>query len=149
MKLRFAIATLALLAAACSPPAPSVPASPAPPEAPSAAAETEALLAALTPVIEQDVGQSGVSFTIDTVNVDNDWAWLVVQPQGVDWSRTKYATQAAEGLLDGDGTTYALLRRELGQWRVLDFVVGPTDVAYADWPQRHSAPPELMGLPPE
>jgi hypothetical protein len=83
-----------------------------------------------------------------TVRVQDDWGWLVAQPQSVDWSTTKYAAQAEAGALDGNGTTYALLKRENGAWRVLDFVVGPTDVAYMDWPARHGAPAELMGLPP-
>lgn len=148
MKLKALIAALAL--AACSPQAPSEPIAPAAPAAPSPEAESQALLDALTPVLSADLGQP-VSFTIDTVRVDNDWAWLVVQPQAagggaVDWPRTRYATQAAEGVLDGGGTTYALLKRESGAWRVVDFVVGPTDVAYGDWPERHGAPAGLMGL---
>ena len=67
----------------------------------------------------------------------------------IDWARTKYGDQSAEGVLDGGGTTYALLKRENGQWRVLEFVIGPTDVAYADWPERHDAPAGLMGLAAE
>lgn len=151
MKLKALIAALAL--AACSPQAPSEPIAPAPPAAPSPEAESQALLDALNPVLSADLGQP-VSFTIDTVRVENDWAWLVVQPQAagggaVDWARTRYATQAAEGVLDGGGTTYALLKRENGAWRVLEFVVGPTDVAYATWPDRHGAPAGLMGLAAE
>jgi len=151
MRLKALFATLAL--AACSPQAPSEPAPPAPPAAPSPEAESQALLDALTPVVAADLGQP-VSFTIDTVRVEDEWAWLVVQPQGaegraIDWARTPYATQAAEGVLDGGGTTYALLKRENGAWRVLEFVIGPTDVAYGDWPERHGAPAGLMGLAAE
>lgn len=147
---RFVMIAALALAAACSPQAPSEPAPPAPPAAPSPEAESQELLDALAPVVSQDVGQP-VSFTIDTVRVENDWAWLVVQPRAaaggdIDWSQTKYAEQNAEGVLDGGGTTYALLKRENGEWRVLEFVVGPTDVAYAEWPARHGAPAELMGL---
>jgi hypothetical protein len=101
-----------------------------------------------SPVVSEDVGQP-VSFTIDTVRVDNDWGWLVVQPQAsaggeIDWSQTKYATQAAEGVLDGGGTTYALLRRQGGAWTVVDLAVGPTDAAYIGWPQRYGAPASLI-----
>ena len=136
---------IAALAAACSPPAQTTPATP--PEAPSAEAESASLVAALTPVVAADVGQPNVTLTAETVRVQDDWGWLVAQPHGVDWSATKYAARAEAGALDGNGTTYALLKRENGAWRVLDFVVGPTDVAYMDWPARHGAPPELMGLP--
>jgi len=150
MKLKMIAAALAL--AACTP-APSDTAAPAPPAAPSPEVASQELLAALTPVMAQDLGQP-VSFTIETVRIDNDWGWLVVQPQteaggAIDWAATKYAVQAAEGVLDGGGRTYALLKRQNGLWRVVDFVVGPTDVAYGDWPARHGAPPELLGLSAE
>jgi len=146
MKIKALLVVLAL--AACSPPAPSEPAAPAP--APSADAANAEMLAALTPVVSAAVGQP-ISFTIDTVRVDNDWAWLVVQPQAadgspLDWSQTSFASAHANGVLDGNGTTYALLKRENGQWQVVEHVIGPTDVAYIDWPARHGAPPELLGL---
>ncbi|MBC7767808.1 MAG: hypothetical protein H7124_03405 [Phycisphaerales bacterium] len=140
----------ALALAACSPQAPR---EQAPPAAPSPEAASQELLDALTPVVAADIGQP-VAFTIETVRVENEWAWLVVQPQApgggaIDWARTKYDVQAAEGVLDGGGTTYALLKRENGQWRVLEFVIGPTDVAYGNWPERHGAPAGLMGLAEE
>jgi hypothetical protein len=50
-------------------------------------------------------------------------------------------------MLDGSGRTYALLRRQDGEWRVIDHAVGPTDVAWADWPQRHGAPASLFEMP--
>lgn len=146
MKLKAILAAFALVA--CTPPAPTEPA--APPAAPAPEAASQELLDTLTPVVSAAIGQP-VSFTIDTVRVDNDWAWLVVQPQAadgspLDWSQTSFAAAHAEGALDGNGTTYALLKRENGQWRVVDHVIGPTDVAYIDWPARHGAPPELLGL---
>jgi hypothetical protein len=146
MKIKALLAALALVA--CSPQAPTDQAEPPAPAAPEAASQE--LIDALTPVLSADIGQP-VSFTIETVGVDNDWAWLVVQPHttaggDIDWSQTKYGVQAAEGVLDGGGRTYALLKRENGAWSVLDFVVGPSDVAYGDWPARYGAPPELMGL---
>lgn len=146
MKIKALLVAFAL--AACSPPAPSEPA--APPPAPAADAANAEMLAALTPVVSTAIGQP-VSFTIDTVRVDNDWAWLVVQPQAadgspLDWSQTSFASAHENGVMDGNGTTYALLKREAGQWRVLEHTIGPTDVAYIDWPARHGVPPELLGL---
>ncbi len=140
--------TAALVLAACSPQAPT---EPAPPPAPAAADAANAeMLAALTPLVSDAVGQP-VSFTIDTVRVDNDWAWLVVQPQAADgspleWSQTSFASAHEHGAMDSNGTVYALLKREAGQWRVVNHVIGPTDLAYIDWPARYGAPPELLGL---
>ena len=150
--MRAMLLATAALAAACSPPAPkSAEAPPGEPGAPAAEAsnpERDALTAALAPRVSAEIGRP-VSFTVETMRVENDWAWVVAQPwtpEGaqIDWSQTRYAERAAEGVLDGGGTTYALLKRENGRWRVVDFAVGPTDVAWADWPQRHGAPSSLM-----
>lgn len=146
--MRALIFALAALAAACSPAA--APPAPDAPIAPTTEAVRDELLAVLTPAISQSVGQA-VSFEVTTANVRNEWAWLVVQPRTanggeIDWSATRYAEQAEAGVLDGGGTTYALLKQEDGRWRVLEFVVGPSDVPYLDWPLRHGAPADLMGL---
>lgn len=105
---------------------------------------------AVKAALDADLGQP-VWFPAETVSFDGDWAWLVGVPsqlrgQDIDWARTRYAERAAEGVLDGGGTTYALVQRQNGVWVVRDFVVGPTDVAYMDWPQRYGAPAALMGL---
>lgn len=135
---------LALALVACTPPAPEAP----PPPPLSADAMSQPLIDALTPVIAADVNQP-VTMTASQVRVMNEWGWIVAQPAApgggaIDWARTKYAGQAEAGALDGGGTTYALLKQENGQWRVLEFVVGPTDVAWLEWPARHGAPAEII-----
>ncbi|HEX8901886.1 hypothetical protein [Vitreimonas sp.] len=95
-----------------------------------------------------------VNMNLETFERSGDFAWVVAHPRlgdgtAVDWTITPYAAQAREGALDADGVTYALLiKRENNRWSVLEFAIGPTDVAWLDWPERHGAPPELMGLPP-
>ncbi len=95
-----------------------------------------------------------VNMNLETFERSGDFAWVVAHPRladgaAIDWTITPYAAQAREGALDGDGVTYALLiKRENDRWSVLEFAIGPTDVAWLDWPARHGAPPELMGLPP-
>jgi hypothetical protein len=156
--MRVAILALALALTACNPAqapseqteAPATTAGDGQTQAPDP--ERDAMAAALAGPAGEAIG-TPVSFTVTTKTVDGDWGWLVTQPwtqdgTAIDWSTTRYAARAQEGVLDGGGTTYALLRRENGNWRVVDFAVGPTDVAYADWPRRYGAPPALMGLPP-
>jgi hypothetical protein len=153
--MKWTVLALALLAA-CSPAA-----APAPEEAAGNAGsngeaeapdpERDAMLTVLAPAVSAEIG-APVTFTVETKRTQGDWGWIVAQPwtpdgAQIDWSNTAYAERAREGVLDGGGTTYALLRRENGQWRVVDFAVGPTDVAYADWPQRYGAPAPLMDLP--
>lgn len=151
--MRGLIVAFTLALAACSPAAapsadPPPPSSGAAGEAQAPDPERDAMVAALAPRASDAIGIP-VSFTVTTKRTEGDWGWLIAQPwtpEGaqIDWSTTRYATQAREGALDGEGTTYALLRRQNGQWTVVDFAVGPTDVVYADWPQRYGAPASLF-----
>jgi hypothetical protein len=153
--MRAIVFALAAFAVACSPPAAKQEDAPgtavSEPGAATADApnpERDAMTAALAPRVEAEIGRP-VSFSVTTMRVTGDWGWLIAQPwtpEGaqIDWSQTRYAERAEGGFLDGGGTTYALLRREGERWRVVDFAVGPTDVAWADWATRHGAPESLF-----
>jgi len=148
--MRAVFVALASSVAACSEPA-APPSAPAASEAPDPATARADVLAASAPIVSATIGLP-VSLSPTTVNIQDDWAWVVAQPQTpeggtIDWSATTFAEDAELGVLDGGGTTYVLLKRENGAWRVLDHVVGPTDVAWINWPTQYGAPAELMGLP--
>lgn len=136
---------------------------PKPPEAPpaseaAAAVVTEAdtdtrnaLLTALTPVMEYELGGQRVTFKLEEARTQGEWGWIFATPvtlEGapIDWSKTKYDEQNREGLLDGGGATRALLRKVNGVWEVKAFDIGSTDVAWANWPTEYQAPAEVMGL---
>lgn len=146
---RFAVVVLALLAA-CSPSTQESQEESAETSVASVA-QTDPLALALTPTLSQDIGRP-ISLSVLTSATDGDWGWIVADPttpEGaqIDWPQTNYADELLEDELDQDGRTYALLRLENGQWRVVEFAVGPTDVAWTDWPQRHGAPASLMQPP--
>lgn len=110
-----------------------------------------AIAAVVNATLSADTGKE-VRARIDTLRIEGDWAWVVALPQApgggaFDFSGTRYAEREASGVLDGGGTTYMLLQHQEGVWVVRDFAVGPTDVAYADWPIQYGAPAALMGLP--
>lgn len=143
---KLAAAAALALVFACSPPSPQPSDTIAGAEAP-----TDPLAVALTPALAEGIGRP-VSLAVQVSAIDGDWGWIVAQPwtpdgTQIDWSQTRYAERAASGALDGGGVTYALLRRRNGEWRVVEFAVGPTDVAWADWAQRHGAPTSLMQAP--
>jgi hypothetical protein len=152
--MRALILAFALLAVACTPPA-QAPSGDAPTPGGEAGQATQApdperdaMVDALSAQAGVDIGLP-VTFEVTTKRVEGEWGWLVAQPwtrEGaqIDWSQTRYAQRAAEGVLDGGGTTYALLRKQNATWTVVAFAVGPTDVAYADWPQRYGAPASIM-----
>ncbi|MGQ0532884.1 MAG: hypothetical protein ACT4OF_09385 [Caulobacteraceae bacterium] len=148
--MRAVLFALAALTAACSPPT-TTSETPEPPATPSADATTQALVTALTPVVSQEIGQP-VSLQATNVNVRDEWAFITAQPRkpdgsAIDWSTTALAQRAADGVLDGDGTTYALLKNENGTWTVLEHAIGPTDVAWIEWASEHGVPADILGQP--
>jgi hypothetical protein len=139
----------AVFAVACSPATTTE--APQPPAAPSADATTQALVAALTPLVAQELGQA-VSLQVSDSNVRDEWAFVTAQPRrpdgsAIDWSTTTLAERAAQGVLGSDGATYALLKNENGVWTVLEYSIGPTDVAWIEWAAEHGVPPDILGLP--
>lgn len=153
---RLALLVLPIVLVACSPPGkPATPspspsataASPAAAVSPADAATETQLRAVIVQTLGRDFNQP-VSLQVDTLQTSGDWAWAVVTPKTpsgapVDFSKTRYAGVD----LDGGGQTYLLLQKNASGWTVRDFAVGPTDVAYMDWPQRYGAPAALLGLP--
>ncbi|CAL1691395.1 hypothetical protein MMB232_01533 [Brevundimonas subvibrioides] len=106
------------------------------------------LMETLRETIADDLGQP-VQFVVDTLRAeDRNWAFYsghVQQPNGrpIDFSRTRYAEALEEGMFDGP-TTYALFSYNNGSWRVVTFVVGPTDVPYVGWSDEFNAPAALF-----
>ncbi|GAM99610.1 hypothetical protein U91I_03264 [alpha proteobacterium U9-1i] len=143
--MRTAFAVLALITAACTPPA----------EAPSINAEIAenedaAILSALTPVLTAEIG-APLRLEITQLNVQDEWAWIAVQPLQPDgaaivWSTTALADRYENGAMDESGAAYALLKLENGAWRIVTHVIAPTDVAWLSWPADYGAPASLMGV---
>ena len=136
------------LLAACTPPAPSTEGGDTVTPGSTIDAATDPLAIAATPVIGEDIGVP-VSLAPRVSRIDGDWGWLIAQPwtpdgAAIDWSQTRHASRAENGVMDSSGTVYVLLKRENGSWRVVEHTVAPTDVAWLDWPQRHGAPASLF-----
>jgi hypothetical protein len=150
----FLTAAVIGLSAACTPPAATTTETPEPPAAPAVGVDDESaqmLLNALDPVLSENIGQP-VNLQPTTVNIRDEWAFIIGQPRQtngapIDWSATSYAQRAADGALDGDGQTFALLKSVNGAWEVLEYVVGPTDAAHIEWAGKHGVPPDILGLP--
>ena len=139
--------TILTLVAACTQ-APST--TEAPPEPPVMSERSAAMLSALTPVIAAEIG-GPVRLDLKQVNVQEEWAWLAVQPLRPDgsaivWSTTALASRYENGAMDESGATYALLEQENGAWRIVTHVIAPTDMAWLSWPAEYGAPAEIMGF---
>jgi hypothetical protein len=113
-------------------------------------ARRKPLLDALRDHAQEDLDQP-LQFVVDTLREREGWAFAVVRPQTrdgrpIDFSRTVHAERLEAGILDSD-TIFAVLQLQGSQWRVRDYVVGPTDVAWAGWAMDYQAPAELFELP--
>lgn len=109
------------------------------------------VLDALRPSIVADLGQP-VVFVIQTLKTQGDWAYVVARPQRpdgreIDFRQTRHRERIDDGLFDGP-VLYALMQRRDQRWTVVDFVIGPTDVHWAGWPEEFGAPRELLGMNP-
>jgi hypothetical protein len=107
----------------------------------------DALLDALRPSIETDLGQSLI-FEVDTLRESDGSAFAVVRPRTpagkpIDFANTRHAQRLEDDVLDGD-TVYAILQYRDGRWQVREYAVGPTDVAWTRWAQDYSAPEAIF-----
>lgn len=108
------------------------------------------VLNALRPAIVADLGQP-VMFVVQTLKAQGDWAFVAARPQRpdgreIDFRQTRYRERIENDVFGGP-ILYALMQRRDQRWVVTTFVIGPTDVAYAGWPEEFGAPSDLLGLP--
>lgn len=108
--------------------------------------ERTALMDALRVPVEKELKQS-VVFKIDHLKVKGSWAFMRGVPQRpndkkIDYSKTKYKTAIDGGYFD-DGIC-ALFKRTGGEWSVVAFVIGATDVPYVTWDQDYKAPKAIF-----
>lgn len=98
------------------------------------------LLDAARPLFERETG-GPVEFVINRLNVLDVWAFGNVRlqrPGGgeIDWAKTKFAEQHAEGMFDAGGHFFLLRRADSGEWMLVEYAIGPTDVAWDWWRQQ-------------
>lgn len=110
------------------------------------AAERAVILEAAREPAAKRLGKP-VKFKVRTLARDGDWAFLIAAMEDssgrpISYVGTALASAEAEGAVSKDYV--ALLRLSGGSWRIVDNAVGPTDVAWADWPSKHGAPQSLF-----
>ncbi|TVS05141.1 MAG: hypothetical protein EA407_02825 [Rhodobacteraceae bacterium] len=88
-------------------------------------------------------------FEVETLRSGQDWAFLMATPRAtdgtaLDWSLTPYARYwQADAMSD---VVMVLMHNDGAGWRVVDDVVGPTDVYWITWMQDLSLPSALFHL---
>ena len=89
-----------------------------------------------------------VEFVVRRLNVMGNWAFGDVRlqrPGGtpIDWTRTKYGEGLRAGMFDPSGSFF-LARRTAAGWSVLEFAMGPTDIAWDSWRSTYHLPNALF-----
>lgn len=108
--------------------------------------ERKALMDSLRVPVEADL-HTPVVFKVDRLKVSGDWAFLLAVPQQPDGKKIDYrGTRYAEAIKAGafDNGICALFQRKNGQWKVVQYVLGMTDVPWEDWPQKYGAPATIF-----
>lgn len=109
--------------------------------------DRRALMDAIRPALEEDT-RGPVEFGVRELRRMGDWAFGVLSPQrpggtAIRWQDTRFAAAMRAGAFDG-GTTYVLWQRQPVGWKVIESAVGPTDVVWIEWQQRHRLPEALF-----
>ncbi len=108
--------------------------------------ERKAIMDALRVPARKDIGRD-VIFKVDHLRVAGKWAFARVSPinpdsSEINFKKTKYREQVEEGLFDPQGE--ALLRLEGGEWNVLEWRFGATDVESQLWAERYKFPASIL-----
>ncbi|AWN35975.1 hypothetical protein [Methylobacterium radiodurans] len=103
-------------------------------------AARRALLDAARGPAEARRGQP-VRFVVHALNRDGPWAFLFARMQRPDG---RPLGRAAADLASDDYA--ALLRQDGAGWRVVDFALGPTDIAWEGWDRRHGASASVFAV---
>lgn len=110
--------------------------------------ERKAIVDALRIPIEKQLKQP-VIFKIDHLKVQSNWAFLLGSPQQPDGSAVDYTGTVYQDAVDAgafDDGVIGLLRNVGGKWRVVQYVIGATDVPWVDWDKKYKAPKEIFKL---
>ena len=76
-----------------------------------------------------------------------DWVFVTGRLKNAAGQRIDYAGTALQDAAQAGGVSdlcAALLQREGSGWKVIELAVGPTDLVWSDWAQRHAAPKGLI-----
>ena len=102
----------------------------APAAAQVSGAQRREILDAIRPPVERRLG-GRVEFVVERIAVRDGWALVIADPQRPGGGRFDGRRIFGADFDHMDGLTInAILRRSRGRWRLVDHVIGPTDVWY-------------------
>ena len=104
------------------------------------------LFNAMRPAFEKDLKQK-VIFQVRVIRLYKDWAFLEGTPLQPNQKPINYKKTVYQGAINGDmfdDGYSALLHKTNGQWKLVTYDIGATDVSYGDWWKRFHAPKAVI-----
>jgi hypothetical protein len=86
--------------------------------------------------------RTSVQFVVERARMCGAWAFVLATPQRPGGGEVRWAGTPCQG--DTSHLVGALLRQQAGVWRLVDYALCPSDVAWADWPRKYKAPEQLF-----
>jgi hypothetical protein len=110
-------------------------------------AERAAIMDAIRGPAEKELKQS-VIFKVEHLRVAGEWAYAKVSPTRPDggelnYSKTKFQKLIDLGAFDPQGEAL-LFKEEDGEWTVVEWVFGSTDVPSVEWSSKHPGIPKSV-----
>ena len=100
--------------------------------------QRKAVLDALRPAVERELGVRPVEFVVEEIRVGGGWAFVRATPQRKGGGAIRNPDENMDGV-----HTEAILRMSGDRWAVQAFGVGSTDVWFLGWCEK--APAGLLG----
>lgn len=109
-------------------------------------ARRSAILDAVRRRVEVDIGPP-VVFHVSVLHLSGSWAFVQATPKrpggvDVDWKRTKFRDAYEKDFMTD--IVMVLLRYQGGEWNLVEYVLGPTDVFWENWLQKYRLPRQLF-----
>ncbi len=83
-----------------------------------------------------------VEFVVQRARVCGDWAFVIARPQRPGGGAPRWAGTVCAG--DTSHLAGGLMQRSGAGWTLVDHALCPSDVAWADWPEKYGAPAALF-----
>ena len=103
--------------------------------------DRQAILDALRAPVSASLN-SPVEFKVERIRICGDWAFALATPQNPGGGEMRWAGTPCDG--DTSHLAGGLMRRNGAGWALIDSALCPSDVAWADWPDRYHVPQILF-----
>lgn len=96
--------------------------------------------------ISAEIGQR-VTFVTSVIKTDEQWAYLQAKPtepngNDINWAQTPFADDMQQDFMSD--VVMVLMLCQDDKWRVIDYVIGPTDVHWYGWIDVYNLPEALF-----